>query len=263
MVTPVSGRLVAASVALLAPILVWSSHACSDMPTEASAIVEPLLAGLGVGQWEQMIVRPGPMRVTSGDSPVGNAEHEPFGGALVIVAYPEDRQYVFPPGAGIEITTRTSDGDVEIFRVPGPRSCGLGVQAPCDRLHLRLRSYEDVYALLPRLQGASARFTRVYTYSLDTMPRGEVRALTGSGDVNELMRQARRWPGVVSVDIIRDGYTLGSAYPRPGFEGAFPVELGSPTRGDGKLQVRAGSVVTIEYRQPDGSLLTGSPMEVS
>jgi hypothetical protein len=256
MITPVPGRL-AASLALLAPILVWSSYACSDMPTEASVIVEPLLAGLGLSQWDQAIVRPGPILVTSGDLPVADEGHGPFAGALVILASTADRQYVFPPGAGIEITARTSDGDVEMFRVPGPRSCGLGVQAPCDRLHLRLRSYEDVYALLPRLQGASARFSRVYTYSLDTMPRGEVRSLTGSGDVKELMRQARRWPGVVSVDTVRDGYIAGS-YPRPGFEGAFPVELGSPTPGDGTLQLQAGTLVTLEYRQPDGSVLTSS-----
>lgn len=257
MITPVPSRL-ATSLALVAPILVWSCYACSDMPTEASVIVEPLLAGLGLSQWDQAIVRPGPILVTSGDLPVADEGHEPFAGALVILASTADREYVFPPGAGIEITARTSDGDVEMFRVPGPRSCGSGVQAPCDRLHLRLRSYEDVYALLPRLQGASARFTRVYTIGSDMMPWGEVRALTASGDVIELTRQARRWPGVVSVDIIRDGHTLGLAYPRPGFEGAFPVELGSPTPSDGTLQLQAGTLVTLEYRQPDGSVLTSS-----
>jgi hypothetical protein len=71
------------------------------------------------------------------------------------------------------------------------------------------------------------------------------------------MRQAERWPDIHSVEYTGYAVTLGlfPAWEYTGYTGGLPVAFAAPIAGDGILQLEPGVGITLEYRQPDGSVL--------
>lgn len=250
----------------LAVFAVLLAAGCSGVPTDAdlpsdlarSAVINPQISGLSIDR-QAVLVRPGPIRIVAQNEPPPVADHEAITGALLLSALPADLQYKIPREAGLTVTVQTSEGDVEQLLMQGPRSCVAvngRLLARCDRFVVQLKKINDAYHLHSELAKISARFTQIYVTSHTPYATAVVALLTGGSQVEDAMRRARSWPGVVSVEPYRVGHVLGGPPPRPYFEATMAVELGSPVPDDGRVQIRNGSTITVEYRQPDGSILT-------
>ena len=104
----------------------------------------------------------------------------------------------------------------------------------------------EVLSLATRLPSVAARFRGVLSERWCV-----VRVF--SGDVNHAIARIQDWPEV-RVVAHNSVISTGIGPPPPArFSGALPLDDASPIPDDGRLQVRAGDVIILEYRQPDGS----------
>lgn len=75
------------------------------------------------------------------------------------------------------------------------------------------------------------------------------------------MQALRTHPAVAQVEFnqfasVLDASLVGFGSSR--VEGALRTDRGKPTRNDGRLSIAAGDVVTVTYRQPDGSTISAA-----
>jgi hypothetical protein len=162
----------------------------------------------------------------------------------------------------IEVTARTSHGDAERFSLRAPEGeCAVfGAGVSCFRIVVHVGTIEQAYALADRLPGIGGSFLGILRLPVNTAwPEEYVEVAIAIPDASwdGAMRQARRWPNVQRVTYSYFMYARAEAR-WPGYTGGLPVEFAEPIAGDGILQLEPGVEITLEYRQPDGSVLVST-----
>lgn len=224
---PVLRPLLSALVVFVFPPLL---AACRVGPTEPTTSVNPALRTLRI---DHSALRPS--------------------GILFVYAEPVDSNFKLGTGERIPIHVRTSGGDAETVMLK-PSLCRTpeGAEYVCDSFIVGLQGIGHAEELQPRLDEIPARYTTKYSDGR----AAAIRILGGS--LEDAMKRAQSWPGVRWVE--RNGIAyIASGPPRSRLQalvGAAAFDVAGSTPGDGHVQVRAGEEIVIEYRQPDGTVIT-------
>lgn len=213
-------------------------------PANTAAEGTPQIIRLS-GSGDLLMVRPGiPQVVSALDAP---DPMPPLPGILNVFAWLVDPVQDLPTNARLQIRVGTSEGDTEILELESPACLGA-----CSSFELGIRDSTHVYELIPHLEEVPARFTQII---LGDDPTATVWVF--GDDVEDAMRSAPDWPDVRYVRSADHPPISTLGLPdAPHFSGALPVEFGSTVRSDGTIQIREGTILTIEYTQPDGQLMT-------
>ena len=162
----------------------------------------------------------------------------------------------------LEARLRTSSGDDESFLL-GPSDCGGYV---CDEFMVSMRDGHTIEELRSRAPavGGILRVGGIADESGTIVHRptwfGVIELELGANPPAWAMERARLWSGVKSVEL-NGLYYLG---PGPLVIAGAHARLHArpatapPVQGDGVLQWSGGDTLTVEYQQPDGSLLSCS-----
>ena len=180
-------------------------------------------------------------------------------GFLSISASSVDRKHEFQPNERAPVEILSSGGDREtLFLRPGVCRSSPDPFILCNRIGVGMMDGYHAELLRPRLAEIDGRFD-VISIS------GRIAGITlFSGDLDRAMRTIASWPGVKIVE--KQGVILpADAYFSPGLYSVFsglnlevPFDPGKPISGNGRLEVQHGDLLTVTYRQPDGSTLTAS-----
>jgi hypothetical protein len=115
----------------------------------------------------------------------------------------------------------------------------------------------QAYALADRLPTIGGSFLKILQFPVSVSRPEEfvwVDIAIPDASWHAAAWQARRWPNVQGVTITGGVFT-GFKHVWPPYTGGLPVAFAEPTAGDGILQIEPGVEITLEYRQPDGSVL--------
>lgn len=124
----------------------------------------------------------------------------------------------------------------------------------CDSFVLATNEGYSVDQLQPSVE----KLPGVFTWISTDAQHGAVRIL--DGDLESSMRVARGWPGIRYVDYsgvacIADVSGCGPS----ALSGAVGLTISENTTSeDGALRARPADTITVEYKQPDGRVLTTS-----
>ncbi len=222
-------RVLMRLVGPLSLALLTCPSACTD-PTEPVEMVNPVLRDLQVRHY--------PFRY-----------HSEWG--LLVTASLGETELSLTHTMRMPIRLQTERGDIEELTLR-PAICGD--QSSCVSFILSMEPGQHIDGLRPYLSQASGRFSHVaYDGSWGSM------MILGDGDVDSAIQTAKKWPGVQSAE--RSGYLtvqdVGSELQNFALSIAV-VEFGTPKLGDLIVQTRAGDIVTVEYRQPDGTTLAAN-----
>ncbi len=187
------------------------------------------------------------------------------GGALLVRAVPADPSFQLAEDARIRLAVRSSTSEREEIHV-GPELCRLedGREILCNKFLILMENGADIRDLRPFIEQINGRLRLVRVCTNGSCGPwitefGAVRIF--SGELTAAMAQARRWPGVRLVEysgIIRIADVEDSPSGSNAFLGGAPLDLLEPRPHDGSVQVQPADVVTVEYAQPDGQVLSVS-----
>lgn len=163
-------------------------------------------------------------------------------------------------------TLTSTSGDAEDVLM-GQSLCAEGDSAPftCFNFLLHVTSPDVIPDLKARVLGLPGRWALP---SICTFPPGTCELLSTAdqrmtvwifgNDLGTAMREAIEWPGVRLLELnwvalLWDPRSVPNRY-----QGGMPVAAGIPVPGNGVLEVQSGDTVTVEYLNPDGTLMRAS-----
>ena len=149
-----------------------------------------------------------------------------------------------PEGGRITLTARTDAGDHETLFVEPVD------QAKERRLVVIVRKGMHVARLADRLDGVEARLADVIAWGYE----GTLHVF--GPDPASVLEELQRWDDVSQARVSEP--FLGVAPGRALYEGSVRLDEGEPTPGNGRLEVRLGDVVTVEYRPQRGPAVTAT-----
>lgn len=180
--------------------------------------------------------------------------YPPLPGVLIIEALPQTGIEIPEGGVtmGVRVTTSAGDEEETVLWTPEsicPREMRL--MGGAHRVAIQIEGLDAARALASALAAVPAGFTGV-RYRTDTdYAWAEVFVLNRS--VTEAIKKLERADGVSRV-YAQCGFPLEPPL-RPTLYGGLPVEFGPARPGDGLLQYQSGMTISVEYQQPDGTLL--------
>jgi hypothetical protein len=174
----------------------------------------------------------------------------PDGGVLTILGFPANESFRVYRGQQVPVGITTSSGDQERYELYSElcpaRDNWPGVN--CFNFAVNVSSDHDPEVLADRVTAIGGRIT--------TRTRSSVFiTLFEPYATFKYAREARSWPGVIGVWTYFNFCGPGGCPPESLLVVPVPVDRDQASPNDGILQVQAGDVVTLSYRQPDGGLL--------
>lgn len=172
-------------------------------------------------------------------------------GMVVASATPADPSGALKAGERVRMTVRTERGEREDLLLR-PYLCTTtgGDLYQCDVFYVGIQVGHHVDEFRPHLAEIAAGFTWVPSDG------GSAAVRIQEGDLEAAMRSARGWPNVRYVERSSFSYPQGAPPPYLLSGGVRLAVDGAPASGDGIVQLRRGESFNVEYRQPDGTLLS-------
>lgn len=184
-------------------------------------------------------------------------------GAIIVIGHAEttwsaDRTYW-----RARIHVHTSAGDEEHVLM-GPMLCKTDTHYTCFDFIVNTYNSGRIADLQERVE-AMPGGARWKLPQLCPRPEGDCFGVTPSiptlivdifgNDLGDAMRIAAEWPELIEIHPNWIA-TLWDPTTRPtSYRGGLPLVVGSPTAGNGVLEVAPGDTVTVEYTTPDGAVL--------